>query len=518
MNKIRTYIAFLLTTISACLLAQDDDFVLIRYSSFIVENGNIDVRWAPHSDPSTDYYQVFYHYPAVGANDDGWLEVVSGLRISASADLHLELDPSSLASVDFSSTAIIFAVVAYNAAGEQLTKYSEGDDDDGVIIHVYDSTIFLQASYDSCAAALKLDWNRYNYRQWPQPGTSAYEVYLSVDNGANYELNATLNNNTISHTIHNLPENSDYRIYVAALSANNPGDVVNSNTVEINTNMAILPRYLTADYATFSNENALIVCSVDPLSETNTYNLLRSAALYGAYDTIHTFTTTNKELSYTDTEDYLSGPFYYKLEVINYCGINIRESENTASTIVLNQSGEILAPALTWNSYEWWAEGISHYSIERKLGNIDFIEIATTQSTSYTDSELATLVENNYAAEVCYRITAYQNNGNFTSQSNTLCYDLPPNIRFEYDAFMPESGSGNNTFGPTIDFLPTTYKFVILDRSGRKVYETTNAEDTRWDGYINGNLAPEGAYMCIVQYQINGNKKQTIHGAVVVVH
>jgi hypothetical protein len=100
-------------------------------------------------------------------------------------------------------------------------------------------------------------------------------------------------------------------------------------------------------------------------------------------------------------------------------------------------------PELSWNSYQNWLGGVSHYSIERRFSNEVFTEITSLSDTIYTDSELETLVENNYPAKVCYRITGIESGGINTSTSNTICYELPVNIRFEYDAFTPGSGAGN---------------------------------------------------------------------------
>jgi hypothetical protein len=55
---------------------------------------------------------------------------------------------------------------------------------------------------------------------------------------------------------------------------------------------------------------------------------------------IEQVTTDEKEISYSDNIAFANGPYYYKLEVVNYCGVNIRESENTASTLLLQRNGE----------------------------------------------------------------------------------------------------------------------------------------------------------------------------------
>lgn len=507
MKNIRLYLLLSIVSIGASIWAQNAPAPLVRHCGYNINTGNLEIRWEPSTEVNVAYYEVRYYYPKSGNISEGWNKINGNINVGT--DLFLAFDPASLVEVDYLSEPVIIGVQAYDSDGKSLNLLQET---------VFDSTIFLEANYDSCQATLDLSWNRYTFKQWPQPGTSEYQIFISNDGGTNYNLLASAPYTDTSFQVNNLTENNDYLIYIAALSTNTPGDVANSNTVEINSDMAILPRYITANYATNSNDNIELSFSVDPASETSIYNLLRSTAPYGIYDSIIQFIDTQKEINYTDPVNYTNGPYYYKLEVINYCGVSILESENSASSIVLEKEGDKLSPTLLWNPYINWPNGKSTYKLERRFGNSDFAEINRSNDTSYIDSELEELVENNYAAEVCYHLSAIEENGENVSLSNTICYALPPNIRFEYDAFMPGSGTENNTFGPVIDFLPDEYIFQVIERSGRKVYESKDPENTRWDGTINGKLAPEGVYMCIVQYRIGSEKKQTIHGAVVVVY
>lgn len=480
---------------------------LVRYCGFNVTTGEVEIRWEESTAANVAYYQVWFYYPPESGISSGWIQIDGNIAVGA--DRFLSFDPNSLNQVNPLNEPVIVGIQAHNASDISLNSLNE---------NVFDSTIYLQANHDSCLALVDLQWTQYNFKQWPQPGTTEYHVYISNDNGANYTLESSLPVGSTSHQILNLDENQDYIIYISAISENTPGDIANSNLVYINTDMSIIPRYMYANYATYHNGMATISFSIDPLSETSTYNVLRSSAPAGPYDSIYQYKTLEKELQFEDFTDYQSGPYYYKLEVINNCNFNIRETENMASTILFSKNDNVLSPTFIWNNYLQWTDGVSYYSLERKFGNSDFEEIATISDSSFTDSELESLVENNYAIDVCYQLTAYENNGVNTSLANPVCYELPPNIRFEFDAFMPGSGTENDTFGPTIDFLPQEYKFKVIDRKGMVVYESSNPEDTRWDGYINNQLAPLGAYMCIVQYRVGNSRKQTIHGAVSVVY
>jgi hypothetical protein len=508
MNFLKAYCLVLLLALSVQIKAQYPA-PKVRYTSYNINTGKFEIRWDSSTAPIVDFYKIWYYYPARAPFTDGWKEVIENKRIYSTSDLFLSFDPSGLTNANPLAEPVIFGVQAFIQDSIKRNVLEEW---------IFDSTIYLQAEYDSCLESLSLSWNRYTFKQWNQPGTSEYQLMISDDGGTTFSLYTSLPPDTRNYEIKGLAANNDYILYVSAIAANNPGDRANSTPVYINTNMAVLPDFMYVNYASYNKGLIDMSFTIDPKSETSTYNLLRSTEPNSNYASVHQFTTSEKEFSYTDNANYLASPYYYKLEVVNYCEVNIRESENTASTVLLKANGTSLQPELNWNEYINWPGSSNLYAVERRFGNPDFNEITTLTNTSFTDSEIQSLIEMNYASEVCYQIVAHENGGSFSSTSNPVCYNLPVNIRFEFDAFMPGSANGNNTFGPTIDFVPDEYVFKVVDRVGRKVYESKDPANTRWDGYINGSLAPLGAYLCLVQYRIGNEKRQTISGSVVVVY
>jgi hypothetical protein len=506
MNKYFNF-SFLLLLCSASLLqlrAQSDP--VTRFISFDPLTSEITVVWDSFPNANVAYYQVNYYYNPEAPLTPGWIPLGD---IQVTDPRSFTFDPTPLSTPNPLEEPTIISVQAFDI-NNQLLHLPMPDN--------FDSTLHLTASYDSCQASLNLTWSPYNFKQWPQPGTSTYDIYLSDDNGLSFYRAASISNSTYSYSLTNLLPNQDYIVYVSAQSANNPGEMANSNTARFNTYMEVIPAYMHTNYATYTNGWTELSFSVDPASETTEYNLLRSKSPTGSYSIIEKVSSYEKEIILTDHVNYTTGPFYYKLEVINNCGVNIRETVNTGSSIVLSKTGPALSPVLSWNEYISWLGGVNRYTLERKFGNTEFIEIAHENDTLYIDSDLQNEVGNEYKANVCYRLIAYEDGGLNESLSNTICYELPANIRFEYDAFQPGGASGNDTFGPTIDFIPDEYSFKILDRNSAKVYESNDPFNTEWNGYINGKLAPQGVYMAIILYRIGSGKKHTVQGAVVVVH
>ncbi len=488
------------------LLAQSFPAPKVRYTSFDVNTGLMNIAWDPSTSPAALAYQVWYYYPEKPPVNGGWLEV--GSPVAATDPLSLTFDPATLLQASPLNQPVVIGVQAYNSLGNSLNILDE---------FTFDSTLFLTATHDSCQASINLTWNSFRFKQFAQPGTLEYRIYLSDDNGLNYQLIEIIPDSEQTYQIESITANQDYIVYVAAVSANNPGERANSNLISLNTPMSVIPAFVHANYATYKQGWVELSFSIDPLGELNTYNVLRSDTPNGTYAAMNTFETNEKELNYTDKVDYLTGPYYYKLEVVNYCEIAIRQSANLASSILLERSGSELEPVFKWNAYENFLTGTANYQLERKFGNESWNQLHSSLNTEFTDTDLASQVESNQAARVCYQLTAIENSGLNSSLSNPVCYDLPANIRFEFDAFIPGSAE-NNSFGPTIDFIPDEYEFTIINRNGVVVFETKDPAQTRWDGMIDGKPAPTGTYQCIVQYRIGDGSRRTLRGAVAVVY
>ena len=501
---------FMFTIISFQITKAQNDTVQANYISFNPQSGNIDVRWEPYTNAPVNYYEVRYFYPESGGISGAW-ENIANNRILPTEDLTFSFDPALLPSADPLSEPVYIGVHAYDAS-ENL--YSTLD------TSAYDKSVFLEAQFDSCAAEITLAWNHYRFIQWPQPGTQEYRLYASTDNGTTYNLVDQINSNQNTYTWQGFEENQHYRILITAI-AENSADSANSNAVSVETPMAILPEYIEADFASYNNGLVDLSFTIDPLSELSTYKLLRSVSPAANYDTINELFTNDKDLSLQDNPNYYDGPFYYKLIAVNNCRRNIRESDNRSTSMLLEYQGELLSPELKWSTYYNWIDGDVNYVMYRKfLNEEDGVYFNILSDTSFVDSELEALAtaEHKYSAQVCYQVSTKGPNVKNLSISNPVCIDLPVNIRFEFDAFSPGSGTGNDTFGPTIDFMPAEYTFKVLDRGGRKVYESKDPENTRWDGRINGSIAPQGAYMAIVQYRIGTSRKQTVTSGVAVVY
>ncbi len=100
-----------------------------------------------------------------------------------------------------------------------------------------------------------------------------------------------------------------------------------------------------------------------------------------------------------------------------------------------------------------------------------------------------------------YNITAIDSNGcskNFVTQVRTKvcsnCDVLLPN------AFSPNGDGINDIFKPQGNCNADEYNLQIYARSGSVIFETKDI-NTGWDGSLNGNPVPVGAYYYLVRYK-----------------
>jgi gliding motility-associated-like protein len=96
--------------------------------------------------------------------------------------------------------------------------------------------------------------------------------------------------------------------------------------------------------------------------------------------------------------------------------------------------------------------------------------------------------------------------------SNEACAQQQAKV-YLATAFRPGSSIvENQTYGPSIRLNEVeNYQFYILNRWGKKVFETNNPEE-RWDGTYEGNDAPQGVYVYYVKFQTPGSSEQEERG------
>jgi hypothetical protein len=354
-----------------------------------------------------------------------------------------------------------------------------------------DSTVFMDASFDSCSSAINLAWNDYN--RW-RGKIKEYVIYQKTNEGIPSAIN-TLPEGTNSLVIENVQANYDYGFYVEVFH-NDGIRSSTSNMAPVNTKMTRPPAYINADHASVSQDNAIeLSFTVDPLSELAGYRLYRSDSVQGPFNIIDSFYQTEKKFIYTDNVDYTSGVYYYRIEAVNNCSQAATYS-NTANNILLTGNSNILANTLTWNGIADCNGNIDNYALIRITGKTSPVTDTVYKGNMlFYNDNLDSLMSGQEPSSnyFCYRVEAteinnpYIENNIFTS--NTVCLTASSDINLP-NAFIPNDNI-NNTFGPIFNFSPEEYRLTIYNSWGLKVWEGSEP----WNGEISGSPAPGGYYL-----------------------
>lgn len=411
--------------------------------------------------------------------------------------------------------------VVNEPVGFSVGAFNNADD---ILLESYppDSTIHLSAVYDSCAASVFLQWNDYN--AW-RGNIEEFEIRGTNTDGS-YNVLMQVPEEIKETTLNGFQANNYYHFYITARHNGFPADTfVTSNGVTFNTPHSFYPEYIHADYGTVAESNhPLVHFTIDPRSELDTFQLQRSENPTDQYRITRILNPDNNTIEYLDEEvDASVQPYYYRLVAINYCHEPVITSENTAGTLHLVSQLANFTINLEWTDYFNWNSGIERFDIERSLPGEDFQIIASTSALTYSDHSFESTVNQGELSEACYRITAHEASGDThstelsSSSSNIVCINLPMNVRFPFNAFVPGL-DGFSGFGPVIDFLPAEATFSVYNRWGDRIFETSDIYNLRWNGQINGaNYAPEGVYRFQFRYKNETGKESVIHGEVTVV-
>ncbi len=125
------------------------------------------------------------------------------------------------------------------------------------------------------------------------------------------------------------------------------------------------------------------------------------------------------------------------------------------------------------------AKGVVLQTVAQKYTDYTWQDGSTAPEFLATEAGSYTLK----AGNICGSLTdAVQ-----TVLCNTRCVNFP-------NAFTPNNDGLNDTFKPGAFCPVTTYRFMVYDRFGKKVFESKNPA-LGWDGKINGKKADMGTYV-----------------------
>ncbi|MCB0380333.1 MAG: gliding motility-associated C-terminal domain-containing protein, partial [Flavobacteriales bacterium] len=472
----------------------------------VLPNGDVIVGWQPSPDAGIITYDIYVVNPNTSAND-------------------------SLNSVN---NTTYFFIIPYDTIIKYQIKEIRvvANCGTGIGISPFAANpqhpIELTNQIDICSSSTTLNWSAYD--NFVSGTNVLYQVYLNI-NGAGFIPIATTNSLTYFYS--GLVIGTNYQFFVRAIENGGAGPFTSaSNIVDVSGNFLKNPTFLYLFTGTVIDSSQILVqFYVDTAADIKYYNIKRALTNDNVFSTIHSvsdFQGMNPMVSYYDESvDAKNNSYTYQIEAVNQCNQS-KITSNIAQTIILTVVEDIASSTnkLNWTYYDGWQGGVKEYLIYRQSKDeMSFNLVATIPAASTVNNYVDDVsTELQGTGEFCYKVLAIEQNtihvDNLpmaTSSSAEVCVKHEP-FMYIANAFEPLSPF-NPTFKPsTIFFELASYQFLIFDRWGQKVFETTN-RDEGWNGQFNnsGNNLPMGAYVYLIKFKSNTGDEYQKRGTVTLI-
>jgi gliding motility-associated-like protein len=478
--------------------AQDPPDVpdIIRVTVDHADNGVL-IQWEPSTDTGIVTYNVYTQNP------DNSFSLLISLPSSVLEYKDMTGNPDNLA----------YSVTAQ----DNQVPYNESVFEDNV-----QRAVALTVDYDLCTQTNTLNWSQ--YEGW-EGQISGYRVYGGLSGGP-LQLLTFVQPSTTTYIHSEVEVDTTYDYYIETV--NNNGIVSFSAIYTGETPFPEAPSFLVIDHVTVLDQSTVeIQYSADISGAVNSFRLLRR----NNPDTPFTEVDTKWNLTQSTQviEDQLptgSASYQYKVESLFMppsCSTPLEVSEsNTANNILLVNDFDNQVVTLSWTPFDNYDPGRTGYIIQRRNGSGEFIDVASVgPNTTHWQEQIQSIIDGFQPGEVQYRVvatgTSSGSGNNEQSFSNITAVEIETHLQVP-SAFTPGSNDINSEFKPVMDFAPREYVMIIMDRGGRKMYET-NDPGEGWDGrFQGGEFVNEAVYVYYIQYTDYTGRFRTWTGNVTVLY
>ncbi len=440
--------------------------------------------------------------PGSGSGIAGY--VVYRYRNSEGYAIDTIRDPGILTYTDYSSGALFFSesyVVAAFDSERNISPLSNPL-----------STIFLQASIDTCNLEIGLDWTPFTP---VSSDISGYEVLITE--GGETVSSGILSPSETSRTISAFSFHTTYTLLIRAILSD--GESSLSNRVVVATDLPRPPAWIeiSAVYINSADEIGLNI-NYDPLSEIRLFRLERKTENETDFSEVSLVSSTGGSFVYTDQAASPTKRHRYRVSAVNSCN-GMAITSLTAGNILLTGELKDYVITLNWNSYSGWQAGVANYSLNVSTGGsynevVDKYGADTTYLTSYRD-----LMYEVTAGSVCFYVEADRFGGAAGAEkpsSNRVCFVATENI-FIPNVFSPDGNGLNDFWRPVISFTPLSYYLVVRSRTGATLFESVNFQG-EWDGTHKGRKLPPDIYLWYLRLVAPSGEKTEKSGTVAIIY
>jgi gliding motility-associated-like protein len=476
-NKAKAVLLVALALLPFWVHAQLPDIPdLIRVTVDHSDNGVL-IQWNPSEDTDIRFYQLY----KMDANGD--FIFLFAFMPSTLEYKHMTSGLKNLA----------YAVTALDSAGNE-SIFSDN----------FHRAVATTVEFDLCTEANIVQWTA--YEGW-EGYISGYKVFGGIVGNPLAELTfVPASITSFSHT--GVVDNTDYIYYIETVNLNQTSSLSPLDTVSVSYPEA--PSYLTIDHVNVLDEATVeIQYSADISGAVNSFRLLRRGNPGSPFTDLDTrWNVTGSTQVVQDQFLTASHTYQYLVESVfqpDGCGSSlvISQSNQGNSILLVNEINDQML-TLNWTPYETYESGLAGYIIQRMNESGAFVDIASVGPlTTQWQESIQSLLNGYQVGEIQYRVIALSNpnGGGIEEQSISNISTAVVETHMQVpSAFTPGSNDINSEFKPLMDFAPREYVMIVVDRGGRKMFETTDP-DEGWDGrFQGGSFVNEAVYVYHIEY------------------
>lgn len=466
---------------------------LIRITVDHSDNGVL-IQWEPSTDTDIRRY---YLYKQVGNS----FQQLFGFSATTFEYKHMTSGLVDLA----------YSVVAEDSLGNR-SVFSDN-------VH---KAVSVDAEFDLCTQSNIVSWTP--YMGW-EGEISGYRVFGGIAGSPMQELEfVSASTNSYSHT--GVQANTAYTYYIETV---NILDIYSNSPIDTAyTTYPAAPSFLTLDHVSVLDEASVeIQFSADIAGQVNSFRLLRRTNPGTPFLTVDTYlNVSNSTQIVQDQVATGSISYQYKIESVfqpSGCATSLVISEsNHGNNVLLTNTINDQMITLNWTPYETYEPGLAAYLIQRRSQGGDFADLATVGPlTTQWQEPVQSLVNGFQPGEVQYRVIAISNPHSGGTEEQSISNITTAVVETDMQvpsAFTPGSNDINSEFRPVMDFAPREYLMIVMDRGGRKMFETTDPEEG-WDGrFQGGSFVDEAVYVYYIQFTDYTGLFRTFTGNVTVLY
>jgi gliding motility-associated-like protein len=387
-------------------------------------------------------------------------------------------------------------------------------------------TIFLHTvpHVDECELKITVRWDDYVITESqgaPNPLPPIFgcnEVLVSVDGGEETLVRIPITFGDVQYSVlAGLNPGSTYQFRVKACLAGNDELFSYSNPSDIIIFDPDWPEAVRLNWVSVSDGGMMqLDISSDGDYPDLLYAISRSRQGTGPFEEIVIIPLT-ASAGYEDAfADPDSGPWFYKVDVVNECDSIILVSDPVSGIFLQMEEISITEDWIdldfSWDQTPSWSD----YTLEYRRTQEEPFSPLTNQNYAAPGRqslrEDAEIIE--YSGELHVRMAA--TDGFVSIHSNVVRITLEPEVTAP-KAFRPNSHlTANQVFRPELNLTPASYEFRVYNRWQQLIFSSKDPDEA-WDGTWKGEAVPEGVYAWVLEYQIAGGKKHSSMGSVMLV-